>query len=237
MTAAPQVPNTLPPGSAWRRATRSPVARCSRRAHAVRGAEPLRSCGLLPQPRDEPTPHWAPSTEAVTATARKIAVLFYNAVQHGMEYVDPGASSYETRYRARVIDNLDRRAKAFGFVLEVLRDPSHVCMYPLSELASQISGTGLKIEKQAPRVRRKGTHCRRSRTHRSLANNRASAGKGRRRRRDGFVLGWGSDFILSPLAHDCCAKGLKCLNVSALRQPARRTSRCRGRRQDGARNG
>jgi hypothetical protein len=28
----------------------------------------------------------------VTATARKIAVLFYNAVRHGMEYVDPGAS-------------------------------------------------------------------------------------------------------------------------------------------------
>ena len=29
--------------------------------------------------------------KAVTATARKIAVLFYNAVRHGMEYVDPGA--------------------------------------------------------------------------------------------------------------------------------------------------
>jgi hypothetical protein len=59
----------------------------------------------------------------VTATARKIAVLFYNAVQHGMEYVDPGASSYEARYRARVIDNLHRRAKAFGFVLQPI-DPT-----------------------------------------------------------------------------------------------------------------
>jgi len=56
--------------------------------------------------------------KAVTATARKIAVLFYNAVQHGMEYVDPGASSYETRYRTRVIANLHRRAKAFGFALQ-----------------------------------------------------------------------------------------------------------------------
>jgi hypothetical protein len=27
--------------------------------------------------------------KAVTATARKVAVLFYNAVRHGMEYVDP----------------------------------------------------------------------------------------------------------------------------------------------------
>jgi hypothetical protein len=44
--------------------------------------------------------------KAVTATARKVAVLFYNAVRHGMEYVDPGASSYETRYRTRVVNNL-----------------------------------------------------------------------------------------------------------------------------------
>jgi transposase len=56
--------------------------------------------------------------KAVTATARKIAVLFYNAVRNGMDYVDPGASSYETRYRARVVSNLHRRAKAFGFVLQ-----------------------------------------------------------------------------------------------------------------------
>ena len=54
----------------------------------------------------------------MTATARKIAVLFYNAVRHGMEYVDPGASFYETRYRTRVVNNLHRRAKAFGFVLQ-----------------------------------------------------------------------------------------------------------------------
>ena len=59
--------------------------------------------------------------KAVTATARKIAVLFYNAVRHGMDYIDPGASFYETRYRKRVIDNLHRRAKAFGFVLQPVR--------------------------------------------------------------------------------------------------------------------
>src|SRR5712671_5680151 len=59
--------------------------------------------------------------QAVTATARKIAVLFYNAIRHGMEYVDPGASSYEIRYRKRIVDNLHRRAKAFGFVLQPLQ--------------------------------------------------------------------------------------------------------------------
>jgi transposase len=62
--------------------------------------------------------------KAVTATARKIAVLFYNAVRHGMEYVDPGASFYETRYRKRVVDNLHRRAKTFGFVLQPIEAAS-----------------------------------------------------------------------------------------------------------------
>ena len=61
--------------------------------------------------------------KAVTATARKIAVLFYNALRHGMDYVDPGASYYETRCRARVIENLQRRAKAFGFELQAAVAP------------------------------------------------------------------------------------------------------------------
>jgi transposase len=49
---------------------------------------------------------------------QKIAVLFYNAVRHGMDYADPGASYYEERYRQRVLTNLQRRAKAFGYVLQ-----------------------------------------------------------------------------------------------------------------------
>jgi transposase len=61
--------------------------------------------------------------KAVTATARKIAALFYNAVRHGMNYVDPGALFYETRYRKRVVDGLHRRAKAFGFVLQPIGAP------------------------------------------------------------------------------------------------------------------
>jgi transposase len=35
-----------------------------------------------------------------------------------MDYVDPGASAYESRYRTRVVNSLHRRAKAFGFVLQ-----------------------------------------------------------------------------------------------------------------------
>jgi len=47
--------------------------------------------------------------KAVTATARKIAVLFYNAVRHGMDYVDLAHPSTRPD-RARVMDNLHRRA-------------------------------------------------------------------------------------------------------------------------------
>jgi transposase len=55
--------------------------------------------------------------KAITATARKIAVLFYNTLRHGMSYTDPGATYYEDRYRQRVLNNLQRRAKSLGFVL------------------------------------------------------------------------------------------------------------------------
>jgi transposase len=56
--------------------------------------------------------------KAVTATAHKIAALFYNTLRHGMGYVDPGVSYYEERYRRRVLTNLQRRAKALGYLLQ-----------------------------------------------------------------------------------------------------------------------
>ena len=55
--------------------------------------------------------------KAVTATARKLAVLFYNALRFGLEYADPGASYYEERYRQRVLHSLQRRARQMGFAL------------------------------------------------------------------------------------------------------------------------
>ncbi|MEO7965993.1 MAG: IS110 family transposase, partial [Gemmatimonadaceae bacterium] len=53
----------------------------------------------------------------VTATARKLAVLFYNALRYGMAYVDPGVDYYEAKYRERLIDNLERRAQQLGLRL------------------------------------------------------------------------------------------------------------------------
>jgi len=55
--------------------------------------------------------------KAITATARKIAVLFYNTLHNGMSHVDPGATYYEDRYQQRVLNNLQRRAKSLGFIL------------------------------------------------------------------------------------------------------------------------
>jgi transposase len=62
--------------------------------------------------------------KAVTAAARKIAVLFYNTLRHGMAYTEPGASYYEERYRVRVLTNLQRRAKSLGYVLQQEASPT-----------------------------------------------------------------------------------------------------------------
>ena len=59
----------------------------------------------------------AGKAKAITATARKIAVLFYNTLRFGMNYVDPGQDYYEQRYRQRVLANLQRRARDLGFAL------------------------------------------------------------------------------------------------------------------------
>lgn len=56
--------------------------------------------------------------KAVTATARKIAVLFYNAMRFGLQYCDPGADQYERKYRERVLKQLHRRAAQFGYTLQ-----------------------------------------------------------------------------------------------------------------------
>lgn len=56
--------------------------------------------------------------KAVTATARKLAVLFYNTLRYGMAYEDPGASYYEMQYKDRVLKSLRRRAKTLGYELQ-----------------------------------------------------------------------------------------------------------------------
>ena len=62
--------------------------------------------------------------KALTATARKIAILFYRAMRFGMSYKDPGADQYEIKYRERVVKQLHRRAATFGFILQPIESVS-----------------------------------------------------------------------------------------------------------------
>lgn len=56
--------------------------------------------------------------KAITATARKIAVLVYNLLRYGRAYHDPGAKYYEEQHRVRVVRNLKRRAQSLGFTIK-----------------------------------------------------------------------------------------------------------------------
>jgi transposase len=55
--------------------------------------------------------------KAVTATAHKLARLYYRLVKHGEEYVEAGARVYEEKHRERVIRSLQKRARGLGFEL------------------------------------------------------------------------------------------------------------------------
>jgi transposase len=63
--------------------------------------------------------------KAITATARKLAIIIYNMLKHGKEYVDRGTEYYEQKYRTTIIKNLRRRAAQLGFELhEAPWDPA-----------------------------------------------------------------------------------------------------------------
>jgi transposase len=64
----------------------------------------------------------AGAPKAITATAHKIARLFYTLWTKKESYVDQGAEYYEQQYRERVIKNLQQRAKSLG--LEVVEASS-----------------------------------------------------------------------------------------------------------------
>ena len=55
--------------------------------------------------------------QAITATARKLAVLVYRALKGELVYRDPGAEAYDRQQRARILRRLRRTATALGFDL------------------------------------------------------------------------------------------------------------------------
>jgi transposase len=55
--------------------------------------------------------------KAVTATARKIACLFYRLLKFGQVYVEQGMQSYEQTYKVKLVHGLEKRAKELGYSL------------------------------------------------------------------------------------------------------------------------
>ena len=52
--------------------------------------------------------------QAVTAVARKLAIIVYHMLKERRPYKDQGAAYYEARYRQRQVEGLRRRAKQLG---------------------------------------------------------------------------------------------------------------------------
>jgi transposase len=55
--------------------------------------------------------------KAITATARKLAVLVYRVLRGDITYHDPGAAAYQKLNQTRVLRNLRQRAQQLGFAL------------------------------------------------------------------------------------------------------------------------
>jgi hypothetical protein len=55
--------------------------------------------------------------KAITATARKLAILVYRTLKDGLVYQDPGAAAYNAQDQARVLRRLTQRAADLGFAL------------------------------------------------------------------------------------------------------------------------
>jgi len=69
------------------------------------GAYCRRMCGRLGQPK------------GITAAAHKLALVVYRMLKFGRDYVEMGQEQYEQKYKDRVLKQLARRAKGFGFQL------------------------------------------------------------------------------------------------------------------------
>jgi hypothetical protein len=55
--------------------------------------------------------------KAITATARKLAILVYRVLRGDIDYSDPGADAYEAQHRTRTLRNLRNRAQRLGLGL------------------------------------------------------------------------------------------------------------------------
>jgi transposase len=81
------------------------AARALAKSQSYLGAFYRRMCARLGRPK------------AITATARKLAVIFYNMVKHGTHYKELGEDYYLKQQKQRQLKRLKKQAKLFGFDL------------------------------------------------------------------------------------------------------------------------
>ena len=63
---------------------------------------------------------------AINAGAHKLARLFYRMLKFGAAYVEQGQAYYEQKYKDRLLRNLSKRAKEFGFQLTPLEPATNL---------------------------------------------------------------------------------------------------------------
>ncbi len=69
--------------------------------------------------------------KAITATARKLAVIIYNMLKHGVTYHEVGAETYNRRQTARRLRRLTKQAQELGY--QVIPNPTPTAsMTPVS---------------------------------------------------------------------------------------------------------
>ena len=81
------------------------AARTLRNSHSALGANFRRLIAKIGMPK------------AITAMARKLAVLLYRMLKYGTQYVDKGMQHYESKYQETKLQYLRAEAAKFGMIL------------------------------------------------------------------------------------------------------------------------
>jgi hypothetical protein len=61
---------------------------------------------------------------AITATARKLAILVSRPLKEGLQYQDPGAAAYDSQHCRRALHQLRHRAATLGFSSSIVKPAS-----------------------------------------------------------------------------------------------------------------
>lgn len=62
--------------------------------------------------------------KAIAATAHKLAIIIFNMLKRGVEYIETGQDYYEKQYREKLVKSLNLRAKNLGFELVAIPNKS-----------------------------------------------------------------------------------------------------------------